>query len=152
MIKLSEMLLFSDNFVRAYEKMCQPLCREFQIPQTAFDILMFLSNNPQYHTASDIVQLRKIKPNLVSFHVEKLAREGLLERRALPGDRRKVMLYCTPRAEPITARGREIQQSFFRAITADISEEDLHICMNTINRIGGNAEKINREDKGAVKK
>ena len=75
MIKLSEIMLFSDNFVQAYEKMCQLLCREFQIPQTAFDILMFLSNNPQYHTASDIVHLRKIKPNLVSFHVEKLVRE-----------------------------------------------------------------------------
>jgi|InofroStandDraft_1065614.scaffolds.fasta_scaffold03222_14 DNA-binding MarR family transcriptional regulator len=145
MIKLSEIMLFSDNFVQAYEKMCQLLCREFQIPQTAFDILMFLSNNPQYHTASDIVHLRKIKPNLVSFHVEKLVREGLLERRSLPDDRRKVMLYCTPRAETIATRGRKIQQEFFHAVTADISEEDLRICMNTINRIGGNAEKLNQK-------
>ena len=144
-IKHSEIMLFSDNFVQAYEKMCQLLCREFQIPQTAFDILMFLSNNPQYHTASDIVHLRKIKPNLVSFHVEKLVREGLLERRSLPDDRRKVMLYCTPRAETIATRGRKIQQEFFHAVTADISEEDLRICMNTINRIGGNAEKLNQK-------
>ena len=145
MIKLSEIMLFSDHFVQAYEKMFQLLCREFQIPQTAFDILMFLSNNPQYHTASDIVHLRKIKPNLVSFHVEKLVREGLLERRSLPDDRRKVMLYCTPRAETIATRGRKIQQEFFHAVTADISEEDLRICMNTINRIGGNAEKLNQK-------
>ena len=145
MIKLSQIMLFSDNFVQAYEKMCQLLCREFQIPQTAFDILMFLSNNPQYHTASDIVHLRKIKPNLVSFHVEKLVREGLLERRSLPDDRRKVMLYCTPRAETIATRGRKIQQEFFHAVTAEISEEDLRICMNTINRIGGNAEKLNQK-------
>lgn len=30
----------------AYESMCKPLCHELKLPQTAFDILMFLANNP----------------------------------------------------------------------------------------------------------
>ena len=32
----------------------QPLCHELKLPQTAFDILMFLANNPEYKTARDI--------------------------------------------------------------------------------------------------
>ena len=69
--------------------------RELKLPQTAFDILMFLANNPDYKTASDIVEVRKIKANLVSVNVEKLVRDGYLERKAVEGDRRKVELICT---------------------------------------------------------
>ena len=39
----------------AYESMCKPLCHELKLPQTAFDILMFLANNPEFKTARDIV-------------------------------------------------------------------------------------------------
>ena len=45
----------------AYSALCHSLCRELNLPQTAFDILLFLANNPECDTASDIVELRKIK-------------------------------------------------------------------------------------------
>ncbi|MFQ7013380.1 MAG: hypothetical protein ACLRRU_03035 [Faecalibacterium sp.] len=35
-----------------------PLCQKLHLPQTAFDILMFLANNPGYQTASDVVEVR----------------------------------------------------------------------------------------------
>lgn len=57
------------------------MCHELNLPQTALDILMFLANNPQYRTARDIVEVRKIKANLVSVHVDRLVKEGYLERR-----------------------------------------------------------------------
>ena len=50
----------------AYGAACKGLCRELDLPQTAFDILMFLGNNPAYKTASEIVELRHIKANLIS--------------------------------------------------------------------------------------
>ena len=138
----SEILAFSDNLAKAYEAMCQPLCRKLQISQTAFDILMFLANNPEYHTARDIVEIRKMKANLVSFHVEKLVREGLLERRPLSDDRRKVMLLCTPKAQIITDQGKEMQQEFIEKILAGISEEALRISSGAISQIGSNAAEI----------
>ena len=57
---------FAHKFARAYAAACKPLCRELKLPQTAFDILMFLANNPGYRTAGDIVEVRRIKANLVS--------------------------------------------------------------------------------------
>ena len=30
----------------AYAALCKPLCQKLHLPQTAFDILMFLANNP----------------------------------------------------------------------------------------------------------
>ena len=76
---------FAHKFARAYAAACKPLCRELKLPQTAFDILMFLANNPGYRTAGDIVEVRRIKANLVSVNVDKLVREGYLRREAVEG-------------------------------------------------------------------
>ena len=62
---------------QAYNAMCKPLCQELKLPQTAFDILMFLANNPDCTTARDIVEIRKIKANLVSVNVDRLVQEGV---------------------------------------------------------------------------
>ena len=75
---------FVQKFNLAYNAMCKPLCQQLKLPQTAFDILMFFGNNPEYHTASDVVEIRRIKANLVSVNVDKLVREGYLERREAP--------------------------------------------------------------------
>ena len=70
----------------AYRKACRPLCKELGLPQTAFDILMFLGNNPAYKTASDIVEIRHIKANLVSVNVDRLVQDGYLVRNQVRGD------------------------------------------------------------------
>ena len=44
--------------MEAYSAYCKPLCRELGLPQTAFDILMFLHNNPEHSTAREISSLR----------------------------------------------------------------------------------------------
>ena len=47
--------------------------------KVAFDILLFLANNPEYKTASDIVEYRGIKANLVSVNVDKLVHDRYLK-------------------------------------------------------------------------
>ena len=103
---------FPNKMAHAYSVMCKPLCQEMKLPQTAFDILMFLSNNPQYKTARDIVEVRKIKANLVSINVDKLVKEGYLGRREVAGDRRKTELVCTSQADSIIEKGRIVQKDF----------------------------------------
>ena len=60
---------FSRKLSLAYESICKPLCHELKLPQTAFDILMFLANNPDFRTARDIVEIRKLKALTVFFPV-----------------------------------------------------------------------------------
>ena len=48
---------FAEKLSKAYSETCKPLCHELNIPQTAFDILLFLANNPEYKTARDIVEI-----------------------------------------------------------------------------------------------
>ena len=85
MREMNPSMEFANKTALAYSTVCKPLCQELGLPQTAFDILLFLANNPAYKTASDIVDVRRIKANLVSVNVDKLVQEGLLERRPVPG-------------------------------------------------------------------
>lgn len=116
-------IAISRKIALAYSAMCKPLCRQLELPQTAFDILMFLGNNPDYKTASEIVEIRHIKANLVSVNVDRLVREGYLTRRGVEGDRRKTELLCTEKAQPIIARGRQLQNAFSERLFAGMDEE-----------------------------
>ncbi len=116
-------LEFSHKLITAYAAMCKPLCRELRLPQTAFDILMFLANNPEYRTAGEIVEYRKIKANLVSVNVDKLVKDGYLRRETVEGDRRKTQLLCTEKSKPIIKKGREMQADFLEALFTGVDSE-----------------------------
>ena len=137
---------FSIKTSQAYSAVCKPLCQELKLPQTAFDILMFLANNPDYKTARDIVEVRHIKANLVSMNVDKLVQEGLLERRAVPGDRRKTELLCTEKAGPIIARGRAVQNAFFKRLLDHVEPADQEVFFRTMELIGKNLDDILKEN------
>ena len=99
----------------AYAALCKPLCQKLHLPQTAFDILMFLANNPGYQTASDVVEVRKLKANLVSVNVDRLVQEGYLVREADPGDRRRTLLRCTEkRPAPSLSRAGPCRRNLVR--------------------------------------
>lgn len=129
--------------LEVYEAICQPVCSELQLPQTAFDILMFLANNPEYFTAKDISKIRGIKPNMVSFHVDKLVNKGFLVREPIPRDRRQVKLVCTEKADPIIARGHQAQKIFLDAILDGLNEEDIQLLHKYKQVFANNIEKMN---------
>lgn len=52
---MNQILFMVHNSLELYESLCQPVCREWNLPQTALDILLFLANNSEYDTARDIL-------------------------------------------------------------------------------------------------
>lgn len=137
---------FNHKLLETYGEWCKPLCKELQIPRTAFDILMFLANNPMYHSARDIVEIRGIKANLVSVNVDKLVQEGLLERIPDAEDRRKTILRCTEQAETIIAKGRQVQEEFFRKLLEGIDPEVLHQLGESLKVIRENLYRMRKEE------
>ena len=142
MREMNPSIEFANKTGLAYGAACRPLCQELGLPQTAFDILMFLANNPGYKTASDIVEVRHIKANLVSVNVDKLVQEGLLERRPVPGDRRKTELLCTEKAQPIIERGHALQEAFVQSLVAGIDETQMQLFCKTIGQMSRNLEEL----------
>lgn len=133
---------FPNKMAHAYSVMCKPLCQEMKLPQTAFDILMFLSNNPQYKTARDIVEVRKIKANLVSINVDKLVKEGYLERREVAGDRRKTELVCTSQADSIIEKGRLVQKDFKDTLFNNMDDSVKEILFKGMEIMEDNLDRI----------
>ena len=133
---------FAQKLSLAYGAVCRPLCRELGLPQTAFDILLFLGNNPDYRTARDIVEIRHIKANLVSQHVDRMVREGYLCRKEVQGDRRKRDLSLTEKAMPIIEAGRRMQMDFFETLFHGISEEEKRAFFETMDIMSRNMDKI----------
>ena len=134
---MNQLLFMVHNSLELYESLCQPVCREWNLPQTALDILLFLANNPGYDTARDICRIRGIKANLVSFHVEKLVQAGYLQRETVPGDRRRVKRLLTEKSRNVVEQGRAVQQSYREILTAHISPSDMEAfgrCMDTMRQ------------------
>ena len=131
---------FARKTALAYGAVCRPLCQELGLAQTAL-------NNPTYKTARDIVEVRHIKANLVSIHVDRLVREGYLTRQAVAGDRRKVELRCTDRARPVIERGRALQSDFFDGLMAGIDEPTRAAFFAAMARMEQNLDKILEETK-----
>ena len=140
-------LKFSHDLIETYGARCKPLCREIQMPQTAFDILMFLANNPDYNTARDIVEIRGLKANLVSMNVEKLVQEGFIERIPDAKDRRKNVLICTENAKPVIEKGRQFQIDFFGSLFNGINEESIRQFYGVLEKLRTNLDNIRKEGK-----
>ena len=129
-------------FSEAYSDACKPICKELGMPQMAFDILMFLSNNPDHCTAKDISRLRGFKENIISVNVNKLVTEGYLLRQSDREDRRKVRLICTEKAASIVRRGRELQERFFRQMQEGLSPEERKIHAHCLETMATNAKRL----------
>ena len=138
-------ITFAHDLIEAYNTWCKPLCKEIRMPQTAFDILMFLANNPDYNTARDIVEIRGLKANLVSINVEKLVKDGFLERISYTKDRRKNMLKCTDKAKNVIEKGRQLQKDFFVRLFGEIDEESLNQFLSVLEQLRINIDDIRKE-------
>ena len=59
-----------------YHHCTRPVCERFELTQAEFDILMFLTNNPEYDTAADIVRIRLLTKSHVSMAIKNLKKRG----------------------------------------------------------------------------
>lgn len=145
MITIQEMNGHARKIGMAYEMTLLPLALETDMPHTAISILLFLANNPDFATARDICEMRGLKRSNVSAHVERLVQEGYIERRAVPGDRRKDALVCTEKATKIVELGRARQIQFAEAVLDGISEEDRSVMERCFAQMNNNIDRIIKE-------
>ena len=136
---------FARKLEVAYHQRCKSICKEFHLKQTGFDILMFLGNNPQYKHARDIVEIRKIKANLVSIHVDQLVEQGYLSRINVPGDRRKVELVLNEKAKEVIEKGKVFQKYFFASLFIDIDEKHQAMFKETLELMEKNIDNLLEE-------
>lgn len=139
---MESQIAFLNKFGRAYVSYCKSICKQYDINQTEFDILMFFGNNPEYDCAKDIVDVRKIKANLISVNVDKLVNDGYLERKLMMDDRRKYRLVLTKQGKALVKKGKQIQDSFVELLFDSVSEKDRKAFSKVLELIDNNLERI----------
>lgn len=140
----SKVFSAANRLIEAYHMVLQPICKETGLPPMAVDILMFIANNPDSGTAGDICRCRGLKSGIVSVHIDRLVNEGLLLRRAAPGDRRKTQLICTETASPLIEKGRELQKSFAQKLLTGLSDADIEVFRSCLSVLSDNIEEIRK--------
>ena len=129
-----------------YNRMVAPVCEKHGLTYMEFTVLLFLANNPEYDTASQVVACRHLTKSHVSISVRSLGEKGLLTGAREEGNRRAIHLQVTPAAEPMIRDGREAQQKFYNVIHSGFSPEEEKLMQNMIARIDQNIDHYLKEE------
>lgn len=129
---------------KAYSRQLEPVCKQWNLPRSEVDVLLFLYNNPQYDRAADIVAHRGMAKSHVSMSVASLADRGLLARLDSSEDRRTVRLRLTPDGEIIAAEARKAQMQFFNLLYEGISQEELAAWQKITQKVFENIENVSK--------
>lgn len=152
MLTATEVYTGAKRFKEAYGDYMAPLSRELGMSQTALDILMFLANNPSLSTAAEVCGYLRLKSAIVSFHVEKLVQQGLLQRLPAQRDRRRSPLAPTEAAQPLIEQGRRMQEAFSKALLQGLKEEELQAFERCLAGMEENLKALERENTPKSKK
>lgn len=109
---------------KVYGRLLSDVCGEYGISRIEIDILLFLSNNPEYDTASDIVTLRALPKSNVSAAIEALIQKNMLVKTVDARDRRILHLGIEEPALPVIAKAREKQAQLRELICRGVTREE----------------------------
>ena len=121
-----------------YSACMEPICRKHHITRTELDILLFLANNPQYDTAAEIIEVRRLAKSHVSTSIKALESSGFLTKYYRPGNKKTVHLSVDDSAKALIADGRQAQEHFFHVIFDGFAEDDIELMQKFFSRIQEN--------------
>lgn len=139
------MVSYFDNLKKlqkAYARLLEPVCRQWDLTRNELDVLLFLYNNPQLDRAADIVCCRGIAKSHVSQSVASLEKRGYLRRQVDPEDRRTIHLALTEDAIPPAQQGRSAQQDLGALLTQGLTREELALWRQLQEKVRLNIEKL----------
>ena len=122
-----------------YSAQLDAVGREYGLARVELDILLFLANNPQFDTATDIVERRCISKAHVSQSVKSLEQRGYLERRYAGDNRRTIHLHLLECAQSAVDAGRQARVRCLAALLEGFSEVEKELFRSYLSRISDNA-------------
>lgn len=117
---------------RGHAAMSQRL-RRLGLSVAQFDVLSTLTENEGI-TQRDLAERLYVTKGNVSGLVDRLAEAGMVDRRAIPGDRRSYALHLTESGRSAARSGMEVQQLFVSETIGKLSEVDLELLDQAISR------------------
>lgn len=123
-----------------YESCTKSVREYFDLTQMQFDVLMFLHNNPQFHTAAEIVKLRRLTKSHVSAALRDLEERGLISTTHTQQNRKSRHIALMDPAREICVAGLRAQEAFGRQLLHGFSQDEMELCRTLFLRMVQNAE------------
>lgn len=109
------------------EKEIRNLLRENHgVTLPRFDLLAALDREPQGLTMGDLSKKLLVSNGNVTGIVERLQKEGLVQRQASESDRRTFRVYLTDRGQVIFQKLAKQHESWIDDLLGDLEEQDVH--------------------------
>lgn len=124
-----------------YSACMEPVWKKHHITRTELDILLFLANNPEYDTATDIIEVRRLAKSHVSTSIKALEQADFLKKHYLPGNKKTAHLSVCRKASPLILDGRQAQEHFFQVMFEGLNKEDMQMMQRCFSHIHSNIKK-----------
>ena len=123
----------------------EPVCKQYDLNMAELLILIFVYDNPEHNTASDIVSALKLAKSHVSISIRTLEDRGYIQCFHENGNRRSVRLKYSDSAIPVIAYGKDIQNKYFDILFTDFSDNERSLLYSMVDRLNVNAQNYVRE-------
>ena len=137
-ISAEELSLIANSYSEAEKTVME----QYGMTAIEVDVMLFLANNPQFDTATEIVRVRRIAKSHVSMAVSKLTARGFLEKFCDEKDRKKIHLRITESASPMVKDAQQFQKDFRASILKGFTEEEKNQMEAFVDRIAENIRRI----------
>lgn len=124
-----------------FESLSHSICKQYNLTQMEYDIIMFLQLNPKLNTAADIVKARRFTKSHVSTALKSLEQRGFISKRSSVANRRRVEIFLQNPAQTIVDAGARVHREFMRNLLEGISKDELRVFQAVFEKMCSNAER-----------
>ncbi len=124
-----------------YEAITKPVCEKYGLTRMEYDIVMFLHNNSQYKTASDIVKMRRLTKSHVSTGIKLLEEKGYILKYHTDDNRKNLILQLSNKSKVLIEEGENAQNLYGKTIFSGFTDSEMETCREMFSRMCENANK-----------
>lgn len=135
----AEIMACSFMIKRLYEKIMSPILAGNELPRIEMEILLFLYNNPEFNTATSIVEEKGYTKSHVSTALKHLEAIDYISKRHSETNRKTFYLQIEEKAMPLIKQGLLYQKQFAQILNAGISHEELATAWKVLEQMAKNA-------------
>lgn len=111
--------------------------RQFGISKAQWAVLVRIERNEGLKQ-SELADMLDLQPISLTRVLDRLAENGLIERRADPNDRRANRLYLAPAAKPLLARLSELAVGMMETVLDGVSDASIERTLKELGQVKDN--------------
>ena len=125
---------------KLYRSYLDPVADRLGLKRVELDVLLFLANNPEHDTATDVVEYHGLVKSHVSAAVNRLEELGYLERYYYNDNHRTIHLELTQASHKPVEEARKAQKAFGEVLFAGINEDEIATVKTILSRVLENVQ------------